>query len=128
MLTNQEIFDKVSTHLFSQGVRSINGTECAYRGVSGTSCAVGCLIEDDEYSKDMEGYGIDDILLTVEYLPFKNFDEVNSAALLGRLQWTHDKLTNWKSTDEMKKSLKDVANTSGLDDSVLDNLSFNRKD
>lgn len=60
----QDIFNKVVTHLLTQnemsvayrasGDPNIKGM-CAYRGKDGLKCAVGCLIEDDEYLPIMEG-------------------------------------------------------------------------
>lgn len=56
-MTAQEVFDKVVAHLRQQGKKSKAATldQCAYRGVGGLKCAVGCLIGDDEYSSHMEG-------------------------------------------------------------------------
>lgn len=58
-MTEQEIFNKVYTHLLTQGrkARTPNGHSCAYRGqgvYKGTSCAVGCLIPDEMYSARIE--------------------------------------------------------------------------
>lgn len=62
-MTAQEIFDKVYTHLLVQRYPSMSdpGDEadagraiCMYRGVSGRSCAVGCLISDDAYLPMLE--------------------------------------------------------------------------
>ncbi len=55
MMTNQEIFDKVKTHLLTQGKKSKTlGVGCAYRGESGAMCAAGCLISDEHYSSALE--------------------------------------------------------------------------
>jgi hypothetical protein len=54
-MTAQEIFDKVTTHLLTQMKQSREaGIGCKYRGPDGLMCALGCLIEDSEYSPDME--------------------------------------------------------------------------
>ena len=55
-MTMQEIFDKVSTHLLTQGKKSKSmlTNTCLYRGPGGTSCAVGCLIKDEFYTEDLE--------------------------------------------------------------------------
>ena len=56
-MTAQEIFDKVTTHLLTQMKQSksmIGGGACVYRGPDGLMCALGCLIEDSEYSQGME--------------------------------------------------------------------------
>lgn len=66
MMTKQEIFNKVYTHLITQGKQSITyykqggvtRSTCAYRGANGTSCAVGCLILDEHYDKSIEGYNV----------------------------------------------------------------------
>ena|SRR5579872_749343 len=59
ILTPQSIFDKVCDHLMKQGKKSIyqntDGFSCAYRGNDDTKCAVGCLIPDELYNKEMEG-------------------------------------------------------------------------
>lgn len=57
-MTNQEIFDKVTLHLLTQNEKSIgvDGT-CKYRQ-NDLKCAVGCLIEDEDYTEKMEGIGV----------------------------------------------------------------------
>jgi len=50
MMTHQEIFDKVATHLIKQGRQSATEVGgCVYRGPNNTSCAIGCLIPDNAY-------------------------------------------------------------------------------
>jgi hypothetical protein len=54
-LTSREVFVKVRNHLLGQRVRSTNGRgTCTYRGPNGLKCAAGCLIEDDEYTVEIE--------------------------------------------------------------------------
>lgn len=63
-MTNQEIFNKVYTHLYKQAQPAlrhsdfIDGPACAYRGEDGAMCAVGCLIPDDVYTPEIEGVGV----------------------------------------------------------------------
>jgi hypothetical protein len=56
--TAQQTFDKVVTHLRTQGKPAIrmNGDDeyCAYRTDDGLSCAAGCLIPDAYYSPEFE--------------------------------------------------------------------------
>lgn len=82
----QEIFDKVTRHLERQGRRATIGGTCAYRGVMGTKCAIGVLIEDREYSCEMEGKAAvelwDEGLLPGRYGPHID--------LLDYLQHIHD--------------------------------------
>lgn len=51
--TAQEVFDFVTNHLIEQGQRS-GSAICLYRN-GAFSCAAGCLIPDDLYSKKLEG-------------------------------------------------------------------------
>lgn len=52
----QRIYDKVLRHLVKQGKVSVDrkSGQCKYRGPNGTSCAVGCLISDEEYFKGLD--------------------------------------------------------------------------
>lgn len=51
----QQVFDHVATHLLAQNALSrLETGKCAYRGVDGRMCAVGCLIADEEYRSDFE--------------------------------------------------------------------------
>lgn len=89
--SEQEIFDTVARHLILQGVRSNRPGQrrpiiCGYRGQDGTSCAVGCLISDEEYDEDMEGRGVQYLL--EEFVE----DDISHRTenLLSRLQEVHD--------------------------------------
>lgn len=59
-MNRQEVFDKVSDHLLTQGKRSTNNGSCKYRSDEGYMCAVGCLIKDEFYDPKMEGSVADD--------------------------------------------------------------------
>lgn len=50
----QEIFNKVVTHLRTQGVKAMDNTWCRFRTDQGLKCAAGCLIQDDEYQAWMD--------------------------------------------------------------------------
>jgi len=55
----KEVFDRVKTHLLAQGERSRHSTGvCAYHGANGLKCAVGCLITEEAYSKELEGKNV----------------------------------------------------------------------
>lgn len=90
-MTAQEIFDKVITHLRKQGkaTNAGGGNTCFYRTRDGKSCAVGCLIPNEEYLPNMEGQNISGLMT--------NFpDTMNKLGLsphielLKALQWAHD--------------------------------------
>ena len=145
LLNAQEIFNKVATHLFAQGERSIETDfelpTCLYRGPNGTKCAVGALIPDEEYDERLEYKGVRSLPSVAEEIrqshwrtyktPFIDSlnEEQNSPVfeLLAGLQEVHDSIDSWDSTDAMKYSLRSVArsNSAKIDTSILDNLSFN---
>jgi hypothetical protein len=54
-MDRQAIFDRVATHLLTQGRKSLRDNRCMYRGDDGTACAIGCLIPDEKYSTRFEG-------------------------------------------------------------------------
>jgi len=63
MKTKQEIFNQVAAHLMTQKEPAKDSAgDCAYRGLHGHQCAVGCLIEDEHYNSYFEG-----ILITIEH-------------------------------------------------------------
>ena len=55
MMNHREIFDRVKTHLLTQNAKSMSDGRCAYRGDGGRTCALGCLIPDEKYSRKFEG-------------------------------------------------------------------------
>lgn len=93
-LSSQEIFDKVATHLLTQGKRALLPSgDCAYRGQDGSKCAIGCLIPDDLYEGTFKQYEgkvwcviPDDELLKIGIEKDKNY------RLLTQLQSVHDNL------------------------------------
>ena len=57
MKTALDVFNKVSEHLLAQNARALSVADlsCVYRSNSGLKCAVGCLIKDEFYSRELEG-------------------------------------------------------------------------
>ena len=125
----QEIFDKVATHLFTQGCRSAPNHKdtagvCLYRGPNGTSCAVGVLIPDEIYAQEMEGVTITN-LLDEEDNDWKLPSWMHeNEALLTSLQGVHDFPGNWYSTANMQRALRNVAKSCRLSADVLAGLAF----
>lgn len=71
--------------VIAQGKRSYIKGYCLYRGPEGTKCAIGHLIPDELYTRDIEGKNIYAALTDLKIqLPAKIRRE------LGRLQWCHD--------------------------------------
>jgi hypothetical protein len=89
-MNTQEAFTKAYIHLLSQGTKAHDPVEmqCAYRGQNGTMCAVGCLIPDDLYNKEMEGLQVWKILNSYTDIK-KLFSDVN-VEMLHQLQNIHD--------------------------------------
>ena len=125
-MTKQEIFDTVLTHLRKQGGPSWSaGDGCRYRGLDGTSCAVGCLIPDELYDPLIEGVEVGLIFEAVvpyhllnraqELLPIygriANHLGAEHSLLLHELQEAHDialfssGLAAWE--EEMRRIARD---------------------
>lgn len=121
-MNQQEIFDKVATHLIAQGRQSlvddddINEQFCAYRDPYGAMCAAGCLIPDAEYRDEFETQPWAHIWPDIP--TFANAPQsVNT--LIAQLQLVHDDENNWKTAETLKEALSVVANEYGLSLAVL---------
>jgi hypothetical protein len=120
-MEQQEIFETVARHLFSQGERALDPAgQCAYRGKKGMKCAVGCLISDADYSESMEGYNVND-LVDGALLPS---NLVPHAYMLNRLQRLHDNDAAWFSTEAMRRELNRIAQDFQLNTAFLQSLAF----
>lgn len=116
VMDNQEIFDKVVTHLRKQGGPALDKKgRCKYRAGNGRMCAVGCLIPDNLYHKDMEGkpvgcgFPIDSVLYEIG---FGN----SGLELLSCLQELHDRFNvgpTWPAGFEER--LSEIANNFKLE-------------
>lgn len=122
-LTKQKAFDIVAKHLFEQGQPSIDtsGATCMYRAPGGFKCAIGVLIPDDEYRSEFETRSVRDILPLVPSIKHLN------VGLLDALQIVHDFSDGWRSSENMKIELRDVARIYRVKADILNDLSFNRK-
>jgi len=92
----KEVFDRVKTHLLAQGERSqqqpkgLKGDGCAYHGANGLKCAVGCLITEEAYSKELEGDLVDVDLVRAALEASGIVDDFDTLDMLRRLQNIHD--------------------------------------
>ena len=57
-MNDQDVFDRVATHLLTQKRRSTNQSIPLYRDDRGNKCAIGCLIDDEHYNPILEGSSI----------------------------------------------------------------------
>jgi hypothetical protein len=142
MLTSQQLFDKVATHLFTQGrpaKKSYNNSAtpaCAYRGNDGTKCAAGCVMPDEAYTPDVEGASINTFKehgrLEGQFGEF--FPEVDpkDMDLLGSLQIAHDNDESegdggFFIESKLRSHLLEIALHYDLDAGVLDGLSIQKE-
>ena len=97
-MTPQQIFNKSAKHLLKQGQKAMSRkaesiSACAYRTKEGLMCAVGCLIPEEMYSREMEGMIVNDLLSQFPhvkaYICGKDKDN-RKRTLLDRLQIYHD--------------------------------------
>ena len=119
-MNQQEIFDKVATHLIAQGKQSLSWIDthlsCAYRGDEGAMCAAGCLIPDGEYDPVFEGMPWNCIWKEVPSFANASLEVHN---LIGSLQEVHDCEAYWETPERLKEGLFDVADQYGLSADVL---------
>lgn len=145
--TLQQVFDRVATHLLTQGEPAMQGRDCRYRGPAGTSCAVGCLLAEEEYDPKLEGVGINGERFNKWFTAVGDDEDVrprppsdeydDHRTLLVKLQSAHDSAafackglgkytygdfsrgTSPSFTSAVRTNLKRVAEDMGFDDSVL---------
>ena len=105
-----EILETVTIALLKQGKvsKKYHGL-CAYRGDDGLKCAIGHLIKDEDYSKEMEGHGVNNVLIRKALFNNDiNVNESNIQNLIVELQAIHDHngVGDWpKLLEEQKQKL-----------------------
>jgi hypothetical protein len=112
-MTPQDLFDKVAKHLLTQNKRAEDPTTglCRYRSPDGLKCAVGCLIEDDQYSAKMEGGSVSDLLKSGTLPPSLEAELKPHRMLLIALQRVHDNFV----PHQWLGKLEEVAKAFGLE-------------
>lgn len=92
-----DVIKQIADHLAKQRDKSSQlsdegQTFCAYRGLKGSMCAVGCLIPDELYNTELERKGIDSIMFEDEVLRehFKNLLGNEAGSILRAAQSYHD--------------------------------------
>lgn len=93
----QDIFSKAYIAILNQGVPSMTGMACQYRGPNGTSCAIGHLLPADLRATVPEGsitYLLQQSQGTREFFGYANLRDVNDNSgrteFLQNLQSAHD--------------------------------------
>ena len=121
----QEIFETVSRHLFVQGKQSRGADgRCAYRGEDNQRCAVGVLIPDALYHREIEGCSVHHkTVMPLLTAAIDNLDH-NIISMLDWLQNTHDRREYWINTAVMRDRLVDVGKVYECNTDFLSTLSF----
>ena len=105
MKTALDVFNKVSEHLLAQNEQALDGNwECVYRSDTGLKCAVGCLIDDEFYSEDLEYSSLSSTGPVADALVKSGVVMTREILdLLTRLQKLHDykELESWE--EELEK-------------------------
>lgn len=132
--TEQQVFDKVATHLLTQRACSLMSEEdkarlhenpastaaiCAYRGKNGLKCAVGVLIPDEVYADNMEQVRVSG-LRRMDGITGPLFAEEH-LSLLTMLQNAHDDNAKIDGPVDFTLQLYRVAEMYDLSTAVLDN-------
>lgn len=125
-MNKQEIFDKVAKHLIQQGCASVHEelNECRYRTDEGLMCAVGCLIPDEIYKRNMEGLAAEDLLRAFpEVEEFLGVEVNEDRCFISTLQHAHDNhlSSSPKGMEAWKTRMCRIAEEFSLDCSVLYN-------
>lgn len=97
-----EVINYVEKKLIAQNTKSVNKRkQSVYRGLNNTKCALGFLIPDHLYKKEIEGYHIY-FMLNENNIYLDNQIRI----LLSKLQIIHDRydIDNWiEKFEELKK-------------------------
>lgn len=129
--TRQAVFEKVVSHLFSQGAPSLFNGSCAYRGAFGTMCAAGVLLPDSEVTvENNKGVAWENLsegrvcpnvycptAITLSLTP-------HMTDLIVALQGAHDHSLTL-SEGVFRQRLSIIANTFNLDSAFISGLTFN---
>lgn len=110
--TPQQVFDYVINHLKKQVVQAIRPDTkgCRYRAPCGNTCAVGCLLSDDEYDVEMEGQRVRNLIQGAELRSaFWNRHQL----LLEDLQRLHDAFSRFEG-EAFEQYVSSLAQARGL--------------
>lgn len=92
--SSQEIFDKIVSHLRSQGERAVSAGGACYYRIGKLKCAAGCLISDEDYRESFEGKSIQGLILHSAISP-SLFEILSThSGLIRALQFVHDQEEN----------------------------------
>lgn len=99
-MNQQSVFDQIVAHARKQGKRSqfpkddVFPETCAYRANDGSKCLVGCLIQDQYYSDELENQTVDtEIVAKAIESSLQTKLDNSDISLLERVQTIHDEVS-----------------------------------
>lgn len=108
---NQQAFNKVVRHLAAQERRSHDDYGCVYRSDDGLKCAVGALIDDDQFDLLQEQWDAWSSPNSMGWSSLsRKFDTTVDELLLGDLQAAHDEYSHWDHGGFNKAGVEDLRN------------------
>ena len=117
-MKKKQVFKTIATHMLTQKKVSQNRNTCLYRNGYGLSCAIGVLINDDNYRKELESHDITNTEVSIAVANSLNSPPLSSGdrEFLGALQDIHDysEPQYWRgaldifSMKHFKKDLEDI--------------------
>lgn len=123
-LTQQQILDRVTTHLLTQGEKSHDGYGGRYKfdrteyGEPVYQCAIGCLITDDAYTIHLEDSAVMSPKVLKALVESEVFDSMAAAeeqiGFLDALQVVHDDFDPAQWANKLQQVADDYALTLNL--------------
>ena len=112
MRSAQQIYETVVKHQRKQGQKSHlklsdGNYSCRYRDPEGRKCAIGCLIPDIEYVKEMEGKDVGDLISGNLLNLLRSAEFYRHRKLLDGLQKIHDKANSFDEWERQWRMLAD---------------------
>lgn len=89
----QELFNKAFLGMKSQGFApSMSGGSCTYRSLKGMKCAIGHLIDDEDYEESIEGATALNVVVLKSLFTNDAYDSLNDEdkAFIYDIQLCHD--------------------------------------
>ena len=108
-MKKKQVFQTVVTHLLTQNSKSLDGSDhgsCAYQNNDGKQCAIGVLIDSENYWPELEGKAADavEVIEAVEKSLDTHITRLDRD-LLCKLQDIHD----YSSVDGWREELEELA-------------------
>ena len=117
-MKKKKVFKTIATHMLTQNEVSEDSNHCLYRTTAGLSCAIGIIIDNDNYSEELESHDISHAAVSTAVSKSLGSPPLSSGdrKFLGALQDIHDysvpprwrKKLNDFSVSHFGKDLEDI--------------------